>query len=109
MTNTCPASSSTSTMVWHLLLSSKVSSLPARFPLLCVVLVQVSSKSSTRCIEQGGEIELRDTMSLSSLALGEPPSLGCVIIGALNAYTSEISLPGRVLIPAKKGDPQGVL
>lgn len=45
---------------------------------LAVVQVQISSESSDRCTEQGGEIEFRDTMSHSSLALGEHPFPGCV-------------------------------
>lgn len=61
---------------------------------LVLVQVQISSESSNRCSEQGGEIELRDTVSHSSLALGELPFQVVFVIRALSTYTSEISLPG---------------
>lgn len=80
---------------------------------LVLVQVQISSESSNRCSEQGGEIELRDTVSHSSLALGELPFQVVFVIRALSTYTSEISLPGwkeEIHNSSKRrGEPKGVL
>lgn len=58
-----------------------------------------------------GRFNFKDAMSLGSLALGKPPFLGFVLIGALGISTSEISPPvdgkRRSIILAKWGDPKG--
>lgn len=96
MTNTCPASSSTSTMVWSLFSCPRVVSGGSFYQIaLTIAHVQISCDFSSRCTEGGGEVELQDAMSLGSLALGKPPFLGVVLIGALGISTSEISPPSR--------------
>lgn len=93
MTSTCPASSSTSTTVRSPPHPKVVLSRSSSQMCLVMVQVQVSSESSNRCTEQGGEIELRDTMRHSSLALGELPSPGCVCNRSAEHSHLRISLP----------------
>ena len=81
---------------------------------LVVVQVQVSSESSSRCSEHSGETELRDSMSHSSLALGEPPFSGLCLYSEHRALTpqkspSPVDGRGGMCFQQEEGYPWGVL
>lgn len=61
-----------------------------------VVQVHTSSEFSSRCREQGGEVELRDTVEPQFIGFGRVSIFQVVfVIRALSTCTSEISLPSR--------------